>query len=112
MAAGGRTDLETIFVQLKLQYRFLWGSRRPLKDEIEEYLKNISENRQTIGLIGNVGLRVGGSVYLEAGAKLEKSTDRFKHNYKSRYPWVEKWSEWGKWSTGELRVFLGVGLMI
>lgn len=113
IAAGGKVDLETIFAQLKLQYRFLWGTQRPLKDEIKEYLKNTSEKRQTIGLIGNVGLRLGGALYLEAGAKLEKSKDRFKCNYKD-HVWMSggKWSKWGKWSTGELRIFLGVGIMI
>ncbi|MFQ6002403.1 MAG: hypothetical protein ACE5KJ_01520 [Candidatus Zixiibacteriota bacterium] len=117
MAAGGRLNLETIFAQLKLQYRFLWGTERPLDEATKEYLKDVSERRQTLGVVGNVGFQPGGPFYLEAGVKFEKSKDRFKHNWKTDRGWWygekrSEWTKWSKWSTGELRIFLGAGIMI
>jgi hypothetical protein len=114
VAVGGRVDLPSIFGQLKFQYRFLWGSEKPLTEETKEYLESINENRQTLDLVGSFGFRMNRRLYGEVGMKLEKSKDRFKNNLQPDFymPIEEKWQKWGKWSKGELRIFLGMGMMI
>jgi hypothetical protein len=114
VAVGCRVNLSSILGQLKLQYRFLKGSKKPLAEETKEYLESISENRQTLDLVGSTGFRMSRRLYGEVGMKIEKSKDRFKYNYKSYdyWPEEEKWGEWSKWSKGELRIFLGIGIMI